>query len=126
MDTKLKGQIIAMQVSIDNNKQFIDDKQKETDSKIDKIDKWMKNIMDKFDNTSPNKAEEKNPQDSTTMVCANRNAAQLEGGHYKKIGGMWTLKHEISYLKFYEIITKNEMKGDNDIYIKIFKNQIKM
>ena len=35
------------------------------------------------------------PPDPTNMVPANRRAPPLDGGKFIKIGGMWTLKHEI-------------------------------
>ena len=60
------------------------------------------------------------------MVPANRRAPILEGGHSTKIGEMWTLKHEISSPKFYEILIKTELKGYTDIYLKNFYNHIKM
>ena len=39
---------------------------------------------------------------------------------------MWTLKHEISPPKLYEILIKKELKGDTAIYLKNFFNHIKM
>ena len=51
-------------------------------------------------------------QDYTTVVPYNKKSPQLEGGHSTKIGGMWTLKHEIISPKFYEIIIKTKLKGD--------------
>ena len=39
-------------------------------------------------------------------VTADRRAPLLEGGHSTKIGSMWTLKHEISSPKFYELLIK--------------------
>ena len=46
------------------------------------------------------------PPDPTTVVPTNKRAKPLEGGHSAKIGGMWTLKHEISSPKFYDILIK--------------------
>ena len=62
----------------------------------------------------------------TTMVLATRRAPPLEGGHYTKIGGMWTPKHETSPPKFYEPLMKIKLKGDTDMDIKNFYNHIKM
>ena len=42
----------------------------------------------------------------TTMVSANKRDPPLEGGHCMKIGGLWTLKYEISSPKFYELLIK--------------------
>ena len=44
--------------------------------------------------------------DPTTVLPANRRDPPLDGGQSVKIGGMWTLKHEISSPKFYELIMK--------------------
>ena len=50
----------------------------------------------------------------------------MEGGHSIKIGGMWTLKHEISSPKFYELLIKTKIKGDTALYLKNFFKHIKM
>ena len=50
----------------------------------------------------------------------------MEGGHSNKIGGMWTLKHDMSSPKFYEILIKTEHKGDTAMDINNFFNHIKM
>ena len=50
----------------------------------------------------------------------------MEGGHYTKIDGMWTLKHEISSPKFYELLIKTELKGDTALDINNFFYPIKM
>ena len=50
----------------------------------------------------------------------------LEGGHSTKIRGMWTLKHEISSPKFYELLIKTEIKGDTALDLKNFFNHIKI
>ena len=62
----------------------------------------------------------------TTVVPANKRAPQFEGGHYNKYFGMWTLKHEISSSKFYELLIKTELKGDTALDLKKFYNHIKM
>ena len=43
-------------------------------------------------------------QDTDTVVLANKKSPPLEGGNSTKIGGMWTLKHEIGSRKFYELL----------------------
>ena len=60
------------------------------------------------------------------MVPTNKRAPPLEGDHSENIGDMWTLKHEISSPRFYELLIKIELKGDTDLYLKDFFNQIKM
>ena len=39
---------------------------------------------------------------------------------------MWTLKHEISSPKYYEILIKTELKRDTALDIKNFYNHIKI
>ena len=46
----------------------------------------------------------------------------MNGGIYENIGGMWTLKHEISSPRFYELLIKIELKGDTALDIKNFYN----
>ena len=99
---------------------------KKTYDKIDKIDKWMENLMDKFENSSPNKAETNKTQNSFTVVRTTRKVTALEGGNYHKIGLMWTLKHEISSPKFYELIIKTDLKGGTVLDINNFYNHIKI
>ena len=50
----------------------------------------------KFFKYSPDKKDSPKNQDPTTVVLYNTKAIKLEGGRSTKIGGMWTLKHEIS------------------------------
>ena len=50
------------------------------------------------------------PSDPTNVVPNNRRALPLDGGHSTKSDGMWTLKHEISSPRFYEILIKTELK----------------
>ena len=63
-------------------------------------------------------------QDPTTVVPDDNMAPPLEGVHSKKIGGMWTLKHEIGLPKFYELLIKTWLKVDTDMYLKNFYNHI--
>ena len=60
------------------------------------------------------------------MVPTNSRAPPLEGVHFTKIGGMWTLKHEIISPKFYEILINTQLKGDTDMDIKNLYNHINM
>ena len=39
-------------------------------------------------------------QDPNTVVQTNKKYLRLEGGHSMKIGGIWTLKHDINSPKF--------------------------
>ena len=63
--------------------------------------------------------------DPTNVVPDNRRAPPLDGEHSTKIGGMWTLKHEIRSPKFYELLIKTELKGDTALDLNNFYNHIK-
>ena len=69
--------------------------------------------MDKrtISKSSPDYKDSPKAYSPITVVQANKKATLLNRGHSTKIGGMWTLKHEISSTKFYEIIIKAELKG---------------
>ena len=60
------------------------------------------------------------------MVPDIRRDPPLDRGYSIKIGGMWTLKHEISSPIFYKLLIKTEIKGDTDLGIKNFYNHIKI
>ena len=60
----------------------------------------------KISRSSPDKKDTPKAQYTTTVVPSNKKDPSLEGGHYKKIGGMCTLKHEISSPKLYELLIK--------------------
>ena len=60
------------------------------------------------------------------MVPANKRAPPLDGVKSTEIGGMWTLKHEISSPKFYKLIIKTELKVNTDIDLNNFYNHINM
>ena len=76
--------------------------------------------------SSPTQKDISTPPEPTTVVPSNRRYPPLEGGHSNKIGGMWTLKHEISSPKFYELFINIELKGETALDLKNFYNQIKM
>ena len=56
--------------------------------------------------SSPTQKDTLTTPDPTNMVRSNRKDFPLEGVHSTKIGGMWTLKHEIISPKFYDLIIK--------------------
>ena len=51
------------------------------------------------------------------MVSANKRDPSLEGGNSTEIGVMWTLKHDISSPKFYELLIKIELKVYAALYL---------
>ena len=64
--------------------------------------------------------------DPTVVFLDNRKAAPLDSGKSSKIGGMWTMKYELSSLKFYELLNNTELKTDTALNPKDFYNHIKM
>ena len=82
--------------------------------------------MDKFYKPSPNKVKKNNPQYYTTVVHTNKKVSPLKGGKSHKIGGIWTIKHEIISPKLYEILINKYLKRDTSLDLKNFYNHIKM
>ena len=84
----------------------------ESDEKMMNITEYFKemlvSITDKINTLkySPTQTDPKKPPDPTTVVTANRRAPLLDGGQSTKIGGMWTLKHDIRSPIFYELLIK--------------------
>ena len=74
----------------------------------------------------PTQKDTSTPLDPTALIPGNKRSSPLEGKHSTKIRGMWTLKHEMSSPKFYELLIKTEIKVDTSLYFKNFSNQIKM
>ena len=60
--------------------------------------------------SSPIQKDTLTPPDPITMVPYNRRAPPLEGGYSTKIGVMWTLKHDISSPKLYDLLIKTKHK----------------
>ena len=88
----------------------------------------LSEITDKINTLKYSPTHKYSPKSTypTTVVPANRIDTPLVGGQYKKIGGMWTLKHDISSTKFYELLINTELKGDTALDLKKFYNHIKM
>ena len=102
MDTKPDEQFLTIKVTIEANKQESDRNQVKTDAKLTKITEDLQNLtsfmMDQANISKSFSAQKDSstPPDPTTTVQTNRRAPPLEGGISENIGGMWTLKHEIS------------------------------
>ena len=75
--------------------------------------------------SSPSQKDTLTPPKPTTMVQTNKRAPPLEGGISQIIGGMLTLKHEVSSPRFYELLIKTYLKGDTTLDLKNFYNHIK-
>ena len=114
-----------MQDTIESSRKYSDNKIKKLTEDLTAI---ITSTMDqiKIPKSSPNNKDQTKAQYPTTVVPANNRSPTLEGGHPTKNCGMWTLKHETSSLKFYEIRIKTELKGNTDIALKNFYNQINM
>ena len=146
MDTKSDEQLLGIKSTIETNNQEDNKKHKKTDEKLTLLTKNHKTNTEKLTlltenlqvltalmidkiNISKYSLSQKytsTPPDPTTVVPTNRRDPPLERGYSTKIGGMWTLKHEISSPKFYEILIKTELKGDTTIDLENFYNHIKM
>ena len=103
MDNNSDYQLLIMQATIESNNQYSDGKIKNLTADLTGIIASMMNQI-KISKSSPDKKDSPKAQDTTTVVPANKKSPPLEGGHSTKIGGMWTLKHEIGSPKFYELI----------------------
>ena len=54
------------------------------------------------------------------MVPDNNRDPPLEGVNSTKNGGIWSLKHETSSPKFYELLINIELKSYTDMELKSF------
>ena len=112
-----------MQATIDANRQDYDEKIKNlTEDLTEMIASMMDQI--KISKHSPDKNDSPKAHNPTTVVPANNKAPPLEGRHYTKIGYMWTLKHDISSPKFYELLIKTELKCYTALELNNFYNHI--
>ena len=112
MDTKSDEHFLFIESTIEANKQEADKNHKETNEKLtlltDNLQVFTALMIDKT-NISKSSPSQKNTLTLpyyTTMVPTNNMDTMLEGEHSTKIRGMWTLKHEISSPKFYELLIK--------------------
>ena len=119
MDTKSDEQFLIIQATIEDNNQEADEKQMKTsekkmknDEKLTQITETINNLtafmMDQTNNAklSPTQKDTSTHTYPNTVVPANKRGPPLEMGYSPKIGGMLTLKHEISSPKLYEILIK--------------------
>ena len=132
MDTKSDDQFLAIEATIEANKQEADKYHNENTENIKQLAETLNQVLaelkdkNKISKSSPAQKDTSTPPDPTTTVHTNRRAPPLEGGISDKIGGMWTLKHEISSPRFYELLIKIELKGDTALDLKNFYNHVKM
>ena len=114
MENKYEDQFILMKEEIENNKQQMKSEMKDIKEQIKAEMKDNKETLKTFatfvvyqtniSKSSPAQKDTSTPPDPTTVVLTDSTSPPLEGVHSTKIGGMWTLKHEISSPKFYELL----------------------
>ena len=105
-----------------------DSKLDKQDSKLDMLTEMVKKKMDQNQNSNslPDKIDKPKAQDPTIVVLNNKKATLLECRYCIKHCGMWTLKHEISSPKLYELLFKTEIEGETALDFKRFYNHMKM
>ena len=114
-----------MQAMIEASSKKYDEKMKNL---TEDLSAMIASMMDQIQisKSSTDKKDSPKAWDPTTVVTTKNNSPPLEGGHSTKNGGMWTLKHDISSPKFYELLINIQLKGNTDMDIKKFYNHIKM
>ena len=125
MDKDSNYQLLTMQATIEANRKYYNEKMKKLTKYLTAMITLMMDKI-KISKYSPDRKYSPKTQDPNTVVLDNKKASSLEGGHSKTIGGMWTLKHEISSPKFYEFLIKIYLKGDTALELKNFYNHINM
>ena len=125
MENKYEEHFILMPKQIENNKKEIKADMKAITETLKVFTTFM---MDQTNipKSSPTQKDKSTPPEPTTAFPANSRYLALEGGHSTKIGGMWTLKHEIISPKFYELFINTELKGYTALELNNFFNHIKM
>ena len=112
MNNNSDAHFIIMKSVIESNKEQMIVNKPYSDEKIMNITEDfnanLTTITDQINTLkySPTHKHSPKPPDPTTVVRANRRDPPLDGGQSTQIGGMWTLKHEISSPKFYKIPIK--------------------
>ena len=130
MENNSDEQFIIIQAEIEANNQEMNANKQDYDEKMAKFTEESKAILaeitdhiNTLKSLSTQKDSPKTP-DPNNLVPTYRRDLQLDGGKSTKIGGMWTLKHDIISPIFYELLIKTELKGDTDLYLNNFYNHI--
>ena len=125
MYNKSDDQLLVMQDKIEANRKYYNDKMKKlTEDLTSMITSMVDQI--KISKSSTDRKDSQKYQYHTTVVLANKRYPPLEDVNYTKVGGMWTLKHEIISPKLYELLIWTELEGETDMNLKNFYNHIKM
>ena len=125
MDNKSYDQLLTMKATIESNSQYYDEKMKKLTEDLTPMIASMMDQMKIPKSSSENKDSPKD-QNTTTVVLANKKAPPFKDGYSKRIGGMWTLKHEISLPKLCELLIKKDIKCCTAMDLKRFYNHIIM
>ena len=98
-----------------------DEKLTNTTEDLKVLTEIITSMMDHTNNSkfSPSQKDTSKPLDPTTVVPASSRDSTLYRGYSTKIGGVWTLKHDIISPKFYELLIK---KNSKDILLWISRN----
>ena len=125
MNNKSDDQLFIMEDNIDANRQYYDEKKKKITADLTVM---IASVMDKIEisKSSSDKKSSPKAQYPTPALPDNKKASPLEGVHYIKNGGMWTLKLDISSPRFYELLIKTKLKVSTALDLQNFYNHIKM
>ena len=128
MYNNLEDQVLIMQSIKDNLASEINEIKSDTKKKysdMNEIKRMLTKMTNQKQNSLPDKKDIPKNQDLNTAFLDNNKAPPLEVGHSTKIGEIRNIKHEISSSKFYEILTKTELKYETDMDLNNFYNHIK-
>ena len=112
MENKSDEKFIVIQAAIESNNQDMKSNEQDSDEKMKKFIEYFKEMLVAIThqiNTLKYPPTQKNSPkllDPTNVFPTNRRDTPLEGGQSTKIGGMWTLKHDIRSPKLYKIPIK--------------------
>ena len=105
MNNRSAEQFFIIKSTIEGKNQEMKANKKDSDEKMVNITEDFKemltsnitSIMDqiKISKSSTGQKDSPKPQYPITVVPTHRRSPPLDGGHYTKISGIWTLKHEI-------------------------------
>ena len=100
MEINYNEEFVIIQAKIGSNNQ---DSNKKIKKFTEELKKMLAEIIYQINNLESSQTQKDPPKylSSTTVVSSNRRAPPLEGGQSMKIGGIWTLKHEISSPRLY-------------------------
>ena len=112
----MDDQLLVIQNYIDTNKQATDELRKDCDDLKKKLNKhysefsniktFINKVLGNNQNSLTDNMDSHKSQDPTAVILDKNKSPPLEDGNSTKIGGMWTLKHDISSPKLFELLIK--------------------